>query len=215
MPILNADRAGRTDLDTPPARDARLGVDAGARAMLLPLSPGCRASHGEILERASEPRHLMPLEVAQNDHAVGAPDRAGDERGCKMPETDGDDAFVLPSETVGDDDRRSGRRIPETMENRRRRMIRGVRAHSRVQRIRVGQERVRPAIPDPVDDAPDEDRIDEAVIPAFAEVELDGREVVLPEKRRESRRVEERRDLGACAPFPAVCLHRGVEDRTQ
>ena len=158
------------------AGDALCLGDLELDAVLLALACEGGAAHGQVLDGAAEAGHLVALDVAQHDHAVGVQDAAGylgrlEAGACGRQ---GYLAPVVALEAVGYEDGRPAHLGHEAVGYGRLQVVDGVGAAARVERVRVGEERLRALGSRQVRGGAGEHGADVGVVAYLAEMYLDG-----------------------------------------
>ena len=145
--------------------------------------PGLRgAAHGEVLDRAAETAHRVPLEVGQNDHRIGGKERLRNLDRSEMFQVDGHFLVALAGHAVGHDHRSVHDIGRKTVAIRRFQMIHGVMAGGLVERAGIRQERAGPRRLHAIHDLPHERRVQVGIVARFAEVQLDGNDLILADR---------------------------------
>ena len=176
-----ADGAVGADALTGMAADAMLGIDARlARGMLLHLARAAAAAHADVLHAAAKARALVALEVREADYDVGVHERMADL--CLLhvlAVLDGNNRLVGALEAVGDNHLAAGGVRSEAVLVGAVDVLERVFATAHVERVAVGEERLAAQLLDHVRDGTRVVGAQEGEVAQFAEVDLDGDELVV------------------------------------
>jgi hypothetical protein len=109
--------------------------------VLLRFAERWSASHAQILDRASKARRQVGLKMGYYYHAVGRGNLSRDLSPAEMLPIDCHLTEIVPTQAVGNDDRRPGNRWDEPVFSSRLQMIDAIGSTASVERVRIGQKR--------------------------------------------------------------------------
>ena len=164
-----------------PASAAAVLIDHGlAVAVLVLLAGAGAAAHADVLDRAAESRHLVPLEVGERDEYVGVHDGVPYFRLLDVLASLHGYGYVVGAlESVGDDHRAPDGQRRESVLPGAPEVLEGVLAAAGVEGVAVGQEGLSSQLRDHVHHRTRIVGAQEGHVAEFAEVHLDGHELAV------------------------------------
>ena len=178
---IERDGVVRANLFAGTAANAVLGRDARlAGSMLLHLAGTAAAAHAQVLHGAAKAGLLMTLKVGEADHDVGIHERLAD-LGLMhvLAALDRNECLVGALEAVGDNHLAAGGVRSEAVLVGAVDVLERVFATAHVERVAVGEERLAAQLLDHVRDGARVVGAQEGEVAQFAEVDLDGDELVV------------------------------------
>ena len=168
------------DAFTGATADTKVLVHFGlAVTMLLHLACTGTSSHPKVLQRSSETRALMALEVGQGNDHISITKGSSNLRFLDILSVPyRDEHLVVALDAIGDDDLATGCDCVETIEIGTIHMLQGILSATDIQGVTVGKERLSPKTSDDISDHLGIIRTEEGKIAWFSEVHFDGNELI-------------------------------------